>query len=160
MKPEFVNLEELNVVGMQGYGKGDKGQLLKMWDILQSNNLKIPNRKNRKYSYGIESFTKEMDENREWFYLVGAEVKDLTKIPVQMCAKTIPKGKYAVFEHKGPVSGLGKFYRNIYTKWLPEIGCQSSSPYDFERYDKRFISPQSEESVIEIFIPVRKQRGS
>ncbi len=160
MNPEIVDLEELKIVGMQCFGKGSKGQLLKIWDVLQSNCLKIPNRINRKYSYGVESFTKEMDESKEWFYFAGAEVKDLSKIPVQMCAKIIPKGKYAVFEHKGPVSGLGKFYKSIYTKWLPELGYQSGSPHDFERYDKRFISPQSEDSIIEIFVPIKKQRRS
>lgn len=160
MNPEIVDLEEFKVVGMQTFGKGGQGQLLKIWDVLHNNCIKIPNRINRKYFYGIESFTKEMDDEKEWFYFAGTEVKDFSKVPVQMCAKVIPKSKYAVFEHKGPVSGLGKFYEEIYTEWLPESGYQTSGAFDFERYDKRFISPQSPESVIDIFIPIKKKRRS
>ena len=160
MNPEIVELEEFKVVGMQSFGKGNRGQLLEMWDVLQGNALKTPNRINRKYSYGIESFTKEFDEDKKWFYLAGVQVKDLSKVPVQMCAKVIPKNKYAVFIHKGPVKGFGKLYEKIYTEWLPESGYQAAGPYDFERYDKRFISPQHDDSITEIFIPIKKARRS
>lgn len=78
MNPKIIELEEFKVVGMQSFGKGSRGQLLEMWDVLQESSLKIPNRINRKYSYGIESFTKEFDEERKWFYLAGAEVRDLS----------------------------------------------------------------------------------
>lgn len=159
MKHRIEELEEFKLIGMQTFGKGDRGQLLEIWDVLQGNGIKIPNRINRKYFYGLESFTKEMDEERKWFYFAGTEVKDFSKLPIQMCAKTIPKNKYAVFEHKGPVKGLGKLYKHIYTHWLPDSGFQSAGPYDFERYDKRFISPQSEGSILDVFVPIRNKRG-
>jgi len=160
MEPKIVDLEELRIVGMQTFGKGTRGQLLEIWDVLQANCFKYPNRINRKHSYGVQSFTKEFDEERMWSYLAGAEVKDLSKVPVQLCGKVLPKNKYAVFEHKGSVKGFGKFYEKIYTEWLPQSGYQSAGPYDFERYDKRFITPQHEESITEIFIPIKKQRRS
>lgn len=55
----------------------------------------------------------------------------------------------------GPVTGFGKLYERIYTQWLAESDYKSAAPYDFERYDKRFISPQHEESVTEYLFQSR-----
>ena len=76
---------------------------------------------------------------------------------MSMSAKVIPANTYAVFEYKGAITPeLGKLFKYIYSEWLPSSGYAIAGPYDFERYGKMFKGPDNPDSILEIFIPIKK----
>jgi len=82
------------------------------------------------------------------------QVNSFDDLPVEMSLKIIPPAKYAVFTHKGIPSAISETITAAYEKWIPESGYKADRSYDFEFYDERF-APDSKESEIDIFIPVR-----
>lgn len=68
--------------------------------------------------------------------------------------KEIPGGRYAVFLHRGPYSGLSAVYDGIYAQWLPGSGCRLRTSPGLERYlnDPEHTSP--EDLLTEIYVPV------
>lgn len=84
----------------------------------------------------------------------GAEVSDFNQIPSGMETLIIPKGKYAVFLHKGPATKANETYQAIFTQWLPNSEYKVDERPHFavmtEKYKKD--DPDSEE---EIWIPIK-----
>ena len=156
MSPRIVELDGFHVVGMQTFGSPADGSFPNMWSALFNFEGSIPNIANDMVSYGIETYTKEHHTQGKWFYMAGRQVEDLSNVPVQMSAKHIPPNKYAVFVYKGSItSRLGEQFQYIYKEWLPKSGYELAGPFDFEKYDKRFLGPDNEDSVFEIYIPVK-----
>lgn len=65
----------------------------------------------------------------------------------------IPAGRYAVFHHEGPVSGIERAYRDIYALWFP---ASSLAPDDFRSVD-HYVNdaPRDGRVDLEILIKVR-----
>ncbi|WP_230969085.1 GyrI-like domain-containing protein [Nitrogeniibacter aestuarii] len=156
MSPRIVELDGFHVVGMQTFGNPSDGSFPNMWSALFNFEGSIPNITNDTVSYGIETYTKEHHTQGKWFYMAGRQVEDLSNVPVQMSAKHIPPNKYAVFEYKGSITArLGEQFQYIYKDWLPESGYELAGPFDFEKYDARFLGSDNENSVFEIYIPIK-----
>ncbi len=157
MEPKIITLQKLMIVGVQTFGNAEDGSAPQMWDVLMSNDINIPKRINKNISYGIETYTKEMETSKNWFYMAGVEVDSFDNMPIQMSAKVIPENTYACFEFKGAIpQKLGEFFQKIYIQWLPNSGYEQAGPYDIERYDERFLGVDNEESMLEILIPIRQ----
>jgi AraC family transcriptional regulator len=156
MEPRIVTLPELHLVGMQTFGNCANGGAARMWEVLRSNDIDIPARMNPKISYGVETYTRQMETNQEWFYFAGVEVENFYKLPIEMTGKLIPENRYACFKFQGKVSPtLGIFFQEIYKVWLPNSDYIQAGPYDLERYDDRFLGADDEDSVLDILIPIR-----
>lgn len=156
VEPRIVDLKEFHVVGMQTFGHPANGDFSKMWAALFGCDDEVPNLINKTVSYGVGSYTKEYFVEGKWFYLAGREVANLSKVLPQMSGKTLPENKYAVFEYKGPISSdLAKLFHYIYKEWLPSSGYVLAGPYDFEKYGEQFLGPENENSIFEIYIPIK-----
>lgn len=92
----------------------------------------------------------------EIFYLAAVEVAPGTKPPTGMVLWPSAGGTHAKFIHRGRIEGIGATMRFIHQTWMSDSGYVRASGPDIERYDHRF-DPQSDDSHLEIFIPVRKQ---
>ena len=159
MSPRIVELDGFHIVGMQTFGSPSDGSFPKMWSALLNFEGTVSNITNDAVSYGIETYTKEHHTHGKWFYMAGKQVGDLTNIPIQMSAKYIPPNKYAVFEYKGAItSRLSEQFQNIYKVWLPKSGYEIAGPFDFEKYDERFLGHSNENSFFEIYIPIKEKR--
>ena len=157
MEHKILTLPNLTIVGMQTFGNVEDGSPRQMWEALWNNDIEIPGRINKNTMYGIETYTKEMQTSKKWFFMAGVEVDSLDNMPIQMSAKLIPENTYACFEYKGAISpelGLSEIFQKIYN-WLPDSGYRQAAPYDIERYDERFVYDH-DDSVMEILIPICK----
>jgi AraC family transcriptional regulator len=108
-------------------------------------------------SYGLcdrpESLGAKASRPDEALYLAAVQVRPDT-VPASGLVKwSSPAGTYAKFTHRGPVHGIGKTMGFIYGKWFPGSSYNRGPGPDLERMDGRF-NPTSEDSVLEIFIPV------
>ena len=156
IEPKIVELKAFNVVGMQTFGNPVDGDFDKMWNVLLNFNEEIPHLMNKTVSYGVGTYTQEHYSDDKWFYLAGREVSSLSDVSLQMVGKQIPANQYAVFEYKGAISPeLGAFFQHIYKQWLPTSGYTLAGPYDFEKYGEKFLGPLNQNSIIEIYIPIK-----
>jgi AraC family transcriptional regulator len=109
-------------------------------------------------TYGLcacpDSLGLKAEHPDEAVYLAAAEVAGDAPTPPGMVRWSSSPGTYAKFIHRGPVAGIGETMGFIYGEWLPGGDYDRGPGPDIERYDARF-DPVGEQSILEIFIPVR-----
>jgi AraC family transcriptional regulator len=156
MKAVIIYLEEIEVMGLKCVTTQANNSIPQLWDRYMKRYNSIPN-KIEGACYGLclsgddsENFT----ENSEFEYLACTGVSSTKEIPEGMSIAKIPAGKYAKFEHKGPLDTLGETYKNIYSQWIPEQNLELRENIDFELYDERFNFGE-EDSIMEIYIPIK-----
>jgi AraC family transcriptional regulator len=89
----------------------------------------------------------------ECFYLAGAALKKDATAPQGMETRQIPRGRYAIFIHKGKLDSLAHTMNYIHGSWMPKSGHRFREGPEIEVYDERFI-PNSDKSELEIWIPI------
>jgi len=89
-------------------------------------------------------------------YIAGVEVSGFDALPADFAHIRLPERRYAVFEHRGHISGIRATWEAIFRNGLPASGLEKADAPDFERYDERF-DPHSGNGVVEIWIPLATQ---
>lgn len=117
---------------------------------------KIPGQKEN-VAFG---FCFDLDNNKGFKYVCGVEISDDTKaseLPGDLELKQLPSFSYAVFEHRGHVSGIRQTCDAIFQQWIPETDYVKPDDADFfyERYGEEF-DPQKGIGDVEIWIPMTK----
>lgn len=111
--------------------------------------------------YGLsdcpESLGLRASQPDEAVYLAGTAVADGTKPPAGMVIWLSSGGLYAKFTHVGRIEKIGETMGFIYGRWLATGDYQRAAGPDIERYDHRF-NPTSDESLLEIYLPVVRVR--
>jgi len=153
--PKIIEHPQILVIGVPFYGSPDNGQFAKVWDLSNKINAHIPHQREPATYYGVEAYPEKFRTEGKWFYLAGVEVTSLEAIPVQLVGKVLPAHQYAVFTHHGALPGkLHATFQYAYQTWLPQSSYVQAAPYDFERYDARFLGADNEQSVMEVWIPI------
>jgi AraC family transcriptional regulator len=67
----------------------------------------------------------------------------------------IEKGKFAVFLHQGPYSGLNRLYKSIYLEWLPSNHIKLRSNMSFEKYLNNPGKVEEKDLLTEVYIPIQ-----
>ena len=88
-------------------------------------------------------------------YIAGVEVSEFSLVPADWSRVRIPPQRYAVFTHRGHISGIRRTWLTIFNQGLQEAGLVHTDGPEFERYDERF-DPKSGMGEVEIWIPVRQ----
>lgn len=99
-------------------------------------------------AYGV---TYNTDEEGNMDYLCGVEVADFARLPAGFARLRVAAQKYAVFVHRGHVSGIRGTWAAIWNDWLPQSGHEAADAPVFERYDERF-DPRTGNGEVEIWI--------
>lgn len=161
MVPEYVELNEMTVVGLSSLVSMKCNLIHQLWERFaprekEITNIAIPDVA-LEVSYATKVIEIEGSEKKdyEFFVLVGLAVESTDDIPEGMTYKVVPAHRYAKFVHKGPVSGITETYNYIYEEWLPNSGQE----YDWEAcevewYDERF-KIEEEDSEFDIYIPIK-----
>lgn len=114
---------------------------------------KIPGQKEY-VSYGL---CLDIDNGKGIEYVCGVEVSgdiDAAELPGDIELKKLPSFSYAVFEHKGQVSGIRQTCDAIFQEWVPQSGYEpQDADFFFERYGEDF-DPKKGANDIEIWIPI------
>ncbi|KNG94893.1 AraC family transcriptional regulator [Pseudaestuariivita atlantica] len=85
----------------------------------------------------------------------GALLADGATVPEGLTDLTLPEGKVARFEHRGPYTGLPAAYTWIYATWLPESGEELDDFPSYEVYVNSPLDTAPDDLVTHIFVPLR-----
>jgi len=100
--------------------------------------------------YGVCEYMPNIEDDSEFTYFAGVEVKQFLHVYQGLINKMIPLSKYAVFAHKGPLSQLKDTYNYIYGTWL------ASSSYELAEIDTLEVyNLNSNEPIFDIYIPLK-----
>jgi len=162
MKPQFIDRPEKLVVGIGApfisVLSPDRNNMViipRLWSEYVPRKQEVPHRLS---TADVGICTRLPNESQRThpevcFYIAGAEVTELAKLPEGMMSLTVPAGRYAVFTHIGQLDALEITMKFIYGTWLPNSGCKLRQAPDIETYDHRF-NPFSDKSEMGIWIPV------
>lgn len=156
MEPRIILKPAFTVVGLSQNGEDLSEQSETLWEELGLRFQEIPGA-DPDTGFGVHCWN-----GSERKYLVGMAVRGVvdesedSDIPEGMTACQFKKHAYAVFPHCGPISNLNETFNWIFADWLPGSGYQAVGNSFFELYDDHF-QPDSEDSVIFIFIPVEER---
>jgi len=149
MKPEIIIKDQMTVIGISKYISGIEEKKFELInetrEALRNAVDKIENRVNdlfyAAYDYLPEDMEKE-DDDITYTYYYAVEVSEDSKVPDGMVKKTLPQGKYAVFNYdvdKNTLNGMvleESVYDYIDGVWLPESGHELSDQSDYEVIDR------------------------
>ncbi|NPV88392.1 AraC family transcriptional regulator [Coprothermobacteraceae bacterium] len=151
MEPKFVVKEETKVIGMEVLRTEDEKPedrvITRLWEKFTA---RLPEIKNKKAHWAALGICRETEGSGLCVYMAGAEVDSFDFVPEGMVTMVLPKAKYAVFTHEGPLEKIGETYDYIYREWLPKSGYRQVAP-GFELYDERFSKPGD---PFDIYVPV------
>ncbi|MBB3611031.1 GyrI-like domain-containing protein [Rhizobium sp. BK602] len=104
-------------------------------------------------AYGV--CTQEPGSTESFRYMSAAEIGSADNLPEDFTTLQLPAQRYAVFTHRGHISGISATVQQIFGEWLPQSGHQhGGTPDMMERYDDRF-DPRTGMGVTEIWIPLK-----
>lgn len=149
MEGKILSIEGFKAVGMSYFGDNNNGEIPKLWDVFNNNYRNIKQKSKSMLCYGI--CDGEMDSEGRFNYIACAEVDSFEDIPQGMTTKVVPEGKYLVFTYRGAIKDLGEFYNDMFTKFIPDSGCEMDCRPQLELYDERFMS----NGEFDIYIPIK-----
>ncbi|PKO20778.1 MAG: hypothetical protein CVU38_18285 [Chloroflexi bacterium HGW-Chloroflexi-1] len=94
-----------------------------------------------------------MPNDREPWYIAGAEVARAENIPAGMMNMSVPAQKYAVFPCT--LGALGATYRYIIEEWQPQSGTEHADAPDFELYDQEFDPGDPQHGKLSVYWPIK-----
>jgi AraC family transcriptional regulator len=153
--PELVELPEKILVGISFFISDDTeiNDLSIEWARFLNEAHTIKNKTVPECYYQVQYWS-ENQEIGGLFFFTGTEVTQVTDINPLFVVKTIPKGKYLRFIHKGFSNKVGYTYKYIYTQFLPDTDYKLTKPFNFEYYGEKCKGPYNEDSESEIYIPI------
>jgi AraC family transcriptional regulator len=89
---------------------------------------------------------------------IAGPVADLNAVPDGMTGLRIPARRYAVFSHRGPMTGVQATYLTAFAA-MEQLGLRpDESAWRLERYDRRFTpsvdNPANPDIAYDILIPL------
>lgn len=154
MKPRFEQLEAFHVVGVHHRANPNE-TLHKLWGDFMQRAHEIKHVADPGKAWQVCKYEGSDPDAEIYTFIAGMEVSEPVDIPEGMIAHTVKAAEYAVFEHHGLMDTMHKSYQYIMGVWLPESGYVMAEADSLELYDHRF-KVESEDSIFEIWIPVRK----
>lgn len=153
--PELVELPETTLVGISFFISDDTEitDLSKEWARFINEIQTVRNKTTPERYYQVQYWS-ENQEIGGLFFFTGVEVIEAIDLNPLFVVKTIPKGKYLRFIHKGLSNKVGYTYKFIYNQFLPDTEYKLTKPLNFEFYGERYKGPCNEQSESDIFIPV------
>lgn len=104
------------------------------------------------YSYGV---CDTPDEKGEFNYICGMAADQLPHPDPDLQTINLDPRKYAVFTHRGHISGIRATVAMIWNDWLPKSGLNVAKAPDFECYSPDF-NPDGSRGKVEIWIPIEE----
>jgi AraC family transcriptional regulator len=102
------------------------------------------------FAYGVK-FNSDSDG---FEYLAGVAVSTFEGLPSEFRTERIPAQTYAVFTHRGHVSGMHETMKAIWHDYLPTSGLTVVDAPEYERYGSSF-DPQTGNGDVDVFIPIQ-----
>lgn len=159
--PKIVELPDIKVVGLRGQTTLSDNVIPQLWKYFITISKAIPNKKTDARGFGIceacetVNAVYNMNDNVLFSEVAGIEVNGFKNLTEPFISKTLKKGRYAVFTHRGSLALIRKTFEYIYGTWLLNTKEVLDCRDDFELYDSRFLGYDNPESEIEVYIPIK-----
>jgi len=155
MQPQLISIEQSNAVGITAEISPENAMKVipDLWQIFRANMQKITGLANAQRIAVIDAIEGESPTAR-LEYLAGAVWEDLDDLPDGFSIRTVEKGEYANFLHKGPVTKFAHTLNYIYGSWLPNSGRERAEGPEFALYGKTF-NPHAADAEVQIYIPLK-----
>lgn len=153
LKPKLIEKETFFIEGLSTQADRDPAIIQDLWHVFKDLRHTIRNKVQPKKYHGI-SFCPSETGNQAWFYMAAVEVNSLDNMNLCTTGKKIPAMTCASFIHKGPIKDLNFTLDYIYHTWLPKSGYALSSPIEIESYGSGFNGFDTEDSELEVHIPI------
>ena len=157
MEPRIVTKPAFIVVGLPftGFissapfeGGNENNEIGKVWDQFNARYGEIQNICGPTYGLCFG-----MPNEREPWYIAGAEVARVEEMPAGMMSMSVPAQKYAVFPCT--LGTLGATYRHIAEEWQPRPGYEHADAPDFEYYDAEPGPGDPKDMKLSIYWPIK-----
>ncbi|RPI90364.1 MAG: helix-turn-helix domain-containing protein [Chloroflexi bacterium] len=165
-EPRFVERPETTLVGMRCANTAHHIWIPALWGRFMKRRRTIPNAVDGT-TYGVYIYDalpeSDITDEMAFDYLAAIEVSCSENgqpvVPTGMVSRKIPGGYYAIFTHRGFLRDLNKTYEYIYKTWLPGSRKAEFIQNEFFEYHGREFMGDREDSITEIYIPVRIPGG-
>ncbi|ESQ90716.1 hypothetical protein ABAC460_07760 [Asticcacaulis sp. AC460] len=148
--PRHVKASAMTFAGLnEHYNKDNLTGIPALWQRFHPYYGQIDGQKGG-LAYGISHNFSDLNA---FDYLAAVEVEGDADLPKGFTRLKVAAHAYAVFEHRGHVSGITNTWRHIYEHWIPASGIRPIQAPCFERMDERFDG-RTGNGIIEIWIPV------
>lgn len=159
MKPKIQDIEEIRLMGMHLNHSLSNNKTIVLWQKFMPRKKEIKIVKNN-WHYAIQQYStdlkmKEFTVNTKFEIWAAAEVYDFENIPDEMESYIIPKGKYAVFIHKGDAGKFSKTMDFIMKTWLPDSRYELDKRPNFQIMKEKYLGENNQNSEEEIWIPIK-----
>lgn len=153
LNPQIITLPETKLVGIAREMSLMENQTKELWQDFMPQRNTIQNRIGNDF-YSIQLYDKDYFNTfnpsnifKKW---AAVPVAHFSFVPNTMDTIVIPKGLYAVFEHKGNSTTI---FEKIFTEWLPNSNYFLDHRPHFEVLGSKYKNndPNSEE---QIWIPI------
>jgi AraC family transcriptional regulator len=165
-EPRIVERSATTLVGMMCANTARHIRIPALWGRFMKRRKTIP-RAVDGMTYGVYIYDalpeSDITDEMAFNYLAAIEVSCLENgqpvVPTGMISRKIPGGHYAVFTHRGFLRDLNKTYEYIYKTWLPGSREVEFIQNEFFEYHGSEFMGDREDSITEIYIPVRMIGG-
>jgi AraC family transcriptional regulator len=153
--PEKVELEEKMLAGIAFFVPDDSdGAIIpEKWAEFLKEVNDIPHRVVPERFYQIQYWS-NVQEIGGLYFFVGLEISSIAGLKPEYVLKTIPRGRYLRFIHRGLANKVGYTYKYIYNQYLPDSDHVLNLPFNFEFYGEKCKGPNNPDSESEIYIPI------
>lgn len=157
-EPKIVISQEKRMIGMKLEMSIAEDQTFKLFSTFMPRKKEIASKSKDIFSvqvYHKEIAFKDFEPKTMYTKWAAVEVDENHSIPLEMEELRIPKGKYAVFLHRGTVLDfLKKTNPFIYKKWLPASGFSLADRPHYQVMGAKYLGQDHPESEEEVWIPI------
>ncbi|MDF9413553.1 helix-turn-helix domain-containing protein [Brevibacillus laterosporus] len=166
LQPSFERIEtERFVIGVKDSNNLHQNQFTQIWQRYFLREREIGEKQmicNPDIRYGICTAEmplslQQLTELTAFYGIAAIEVKEIVEVPKGMVAHTIQPGEYAVFRHQGTGSELRTTYDYIWGTWFASVDYELDARDNFEVYGTEFTHIADKDSIILIYIPIKKR---
>jgi AraC family transcriptional regulator len=148
--PRFETKKPLLLAGLNArYNQQTIAGIPSQWERLHPYLAHLP-KKVDETAYGACYNT---DEEGNFDYLAGIEVRDFSDLPEEFATLRVPAQRYAVFRQSEHISSIRRTFSAIWSQWLPESGHKPADAPVLERYGPEF-NPVNGTGGFEIWVPI------
>lgn len=158
LEPVYKEFAGVHVIGMaSGFCEGDHKGIEQLWNVFKGRFHEVGDPKTGP-AFGVcmpsHPDVPKKDE-QTFVYMAALPAGKGAPVPSGMVACDIPKGRYAVFTHKGSLDTLPHTVNYIWGTWVPKNVdvTKQKGAVDFEYYDGRF-HPKTRDGEFDIYVPV------
>lgn len=158
--PKIVEISEIKLIGLKEETSLSNNHIKQLWEKFYDLIDQIPNQVEYGRKLGIcescfENIHFTLTNESIFSDFVGVEVTSTNQVKPPFCSKVIPKGRYAVFSHKGSLQTLPQTIDYIWGTWLLNTKEEVDEREPFELYDHRFLEYYHPENIVDIYIAIK-----